>query len=243
MAVPTQLFTSALDLRTFYETSVIRANPDPNETYIIFNQVKDLIEDLYKLKICEAVDTSKTFAVGDTYLSMKALPDDWRSTTKIILTPLSGSGQVPLYPVAFKQRLMYQKAFGKFYLDVKNKQFAITGSTGATMTINHFYQAFTAQMSVTGEANAIISWPTRFWPIIAYAAGSVRNGGFDPDAMAFRMSIAQQQIFDMLMEGLIAWDQDLKLADMDGRAGYADEVLDQGDDDSGQSFGAFLGSL
>lgn len=232
--VPTQLFTTALDLRTFYENSVINEVPDPNETYILFNQVKDMIEDMYKLKIAESVDTSQIANVGDSYLSFKPLPDDYRSSEKLVLTSLSGgTTQLPYYPIAFKEREKYQKIMRKYYIDIKNNRYALCGSVGTSMTINHYYQAYTGQMSFATENDPNpIAWPARFWPILCYGAAAIKQGNFDADAMNFRMSIEQQTVFDTLIVNILSWDHDLKLQDQNWQGGYADQY-DNNDEENG----------
>lgn len=226
--IPTQLFTTAADLRIFYETSVINDTPDPNETYILFNQVKDLVEDMYKLKIAESVDSSQMANVGDSYLTMKNLPSDYRSTEKLVLTAVSGgSQQIPYYPIAFKTREKYQKIMRKYYIYMKGNQFALCGSVSQAMVINHYYQAYTGQMSLATEnLPNPIAWPARFWNILAYGAAAIKQGNFDADAMAFRMSIEQQSVFDTFIVGLLSWDSDLKLQDMNFQGGYADDWSD-----------------
>lgn len=233
MPAPLQLFNTPHDLRTFYETSVIKDTPDPNETYVLFNQTKDLIEDMYSIKINESLDQSQIFSVGDTFLTMHPLPLDWRSTNKITLTPQSGASvpQLPCYEVPFRRREAFQLQMHRYYIDAKNKQFAMCGKASQNMIINHWYQCYNNQMSVdTEDDTGVINWPNRFWPILVYGAASIRNGAFDADAMAFRMSIEQSEVFDNLLQGLINWDQDLKLQDMNGRGGYADDVSDDGEE-------------
>lgn len=230
-AFPIQLFNTAQDLRFFYENSVIGDYPDPNETYVLFNQVKDIIEDMLNLQIALTVDTSQTANVGDTYLSMKPLPLDFRSTEKIVLTsPSGGSLALAYYPIAMRLRDRYQKVFRRYYTDMKNKQFALTGSVGSSMTINHYYKCYTGQMSVGTETlTNPIAWPARFWNILAYGAAAIKQGNFDADAMQFRMSIEQQTMFDTLLVSLQGWDHDLKLQDMNHRGGYADDVAEDSD--------------
>lgn len=226
MPIPTQLFNTAHDLRTFYENSILNGDlPDPNETYILFNQAKDMIEDGYKLKILEGCDTSQIANVGDGYKTFKPLPDDYRSTEKIVLTNASGGTlQIPYYPIPFKFREKYQKVARKYYIDIKNKQFALCGSVSTSLTINHYYQIYTGQMSVDTEDDPDpIAWPARFWPMIAYAAAAIKQGNFDADALQFRMSIEQQQVFDSLLVSFLSWDHDLKLQDMNFQGGYADD--------------------
>lgn len=229
MTPPVQLFNTAADLRIFYETSVIDDTPDPNETYLLFNQVKDLIEDTYTPKFLESVDTSQTANVGDTYLTMKPLPDDYRSTHKIVLTN-SGTVEIPISQVSFRDRAKWQKIMRKFYVDIKNKQFALCGSVSSTMTINHYYQPYTGQFGVYNEnsANPIL-WPARFWALIPYGAAAIKQGNFDADAMTFRMSLEQQSTFDTLLTAFLSFDHDLKLQDINNRLGYADGYGDDFD--------------
>lgn len=232
MTIPTQLFNTAHDLRTFYETSVINDTPDPNETYILFNQVKDMIEDMYGLKISESTDSSQIANVGDGFTTMKSLPSDYRSSIKIVLTGGSTT-QIPYYPIAYRERFKYQKIMRKYYVDIKNNKFALCGSVSQSMVINHMYRCYTGQMSVaTEDVVNPIAWPARFWNIIVYGAAAIKQGNFDADAMAFRMSTEQQSIFDMLIVNLLAWDHDLKLQDMNWQGGYADG-WDNNDDENG----------
>lgn len=212
-----------LDLYTQFDQLVGEDGYDKTHSYQLMTQAKNLIEDELKLKILESVDVSKTANVGDTYLTMKALPVDYRNTIKISV------GALPYISIPFRLREQMANMPRRFYVDQKNKQFALTGKVASSQTINHFYQCTTGEITETIEGNltsTIILWPTRFHPILPYKMAQIYQANIDADFMAFRMSPGQAEQYEAIKDSLIAWDHDIKLQDMNFQGGYADDVAD-----------------
>lgn len=212
-----------LDLYNQFDKLVGEDGYDKTHSYQLMTQAKNLIEEELKLKILESLDVSKTASVGDTYLTMKALPTDYRQTIKISV------GTAPYYPIPFRRREQMANMPRRFYIDQKNKQFALTGKVGSSAVINHFYLCTTAEITQADEStlsSAVISWPSRFHPMIPYKMAQIYQANLDADFMAFRMSPGQAEQYQSFYDALMGWDQDLKLQDMNFQGGYADSVAD-----------------
>jgi len=212
-----------LDLYNQFDALVGNEGYDKTHSYQLMTQVKNLLEVELKMKILECVDTSKVANVGDTYLTMKTLPTDWRQTVKISV------GKLPYYGVPFRRREQLASTPRRYYIDVKNKQYALTGHVASSQTINHWYLCKTPDITEADEqtdSDDLILWPAEFHPILPYKMAEIYQSNIDADAIAFRMSDGQRNQYEALKDALIAWDQDMKLQDMNYQGGYADEYED-----------------
>lgn len=191
---------------------------DVTHTYQLFTQAKNYIETVYKLAILQNVDTTKLATTGDNYLTMKALPTDYRQTLSLYV------GIFPYFPIPFAQRIGYRYIGRRYYIDYKNKQFALTGQVGSSQTIAHTYLTTSADITeATENTDGIILWPDEFQPLIPYQAAQILQGNIDADDVAFRMSAQQEKEYLRLLDALIYWDADLKLNSLGNQLGYAPE--------------------
>lgn len=190
---------------------------DDTTLFILFNKAKNQIERRYKLAICEATDSSQTRGSGDTYLTMKSLPTDWRETTKLYLD------NTPYSPIPFNKRNLYRTMARRFYIDYKNAQFALTGTGGSSGTINHFYIAKTTDFGASNKTVEVITWPSEFHPLVVYEAAGIYQGNIDPDSISRQLSAAQKIVYEDLLDALVGWDADLKLNAQDNRHGFEDD--------------------
>lgn len=214
------IITTVKDLRTRFETK-IRGSHDLDDLYDTMTSARDMIEDELRLASSELLDTSQTANTGDTYLTMKNLPTDWRSTNKMVVDI------IPYYPIPFKQRIGYRFSARHYYVDPRNKQFALTGAVTGAKTINHWYQkqyqAFTAENESATIDLTYLSWPTTYWPLIIYEAQLLFQGAVDGDDVSRVLGQAAAAQYQRLRDGLTAWDAEIKLQGLGGALGYAEQ--------------------
>lgn len=214
------IITTVKDLRTRFETKA-RASHDLDDLYDTLTTARDMIEDEVKLAASEAYDGSQIANPGDDYLTMKNLPSDWRMTNKMVV------GIIPYYPIPFKQRIGYRLAARRYYIDPRNKKFALTGKNGSAQAINHWYQVqytpFTAENESATIDNTYLIWPTTYWPLIIYRAQALFQGAVDGDDVARVIGQAAAAEYQNMKDGLIGWDANQKLQALDGQLGYADQ--------------------
>lgn len=194
--------------------------------YDLMEEAKNQIEDELKLAILKSVDTSQTANVGDTYLTMKSLPTDWRQTLKIVV------GNILFAPVKYTSREAYRNAARRYYLDYKNQKYALCGSIGSSQPINHYYMVTTPIISSSNEDDpTAIVWPDRFKNLLPYKMALVHQTTSQGDVTSYRLGPGASAAYEDLLDAFIAWDHDLKLQDMNGRTGYADDVDDMDESD------------
>lgn len=224
MTAPTNVIETDADLYDFLANDILN-DPEISEDAAarLLSSAKNEIERNEKPEILVDEDTSKTRSVGDTYLSMKALPDNFRQMLALYVGTLAP----PYVQVPFKQRHQYQHAGYRYYIDHKNSQFAICGSAGASETIRQVYLIKTNDITaatILDGATASLTWPAELRELCAWHAAQLISSGTDvgADDLSFRMSAAQRLRYEELLRSFRHWDHDLKLASMDGRTSMED---------------------
>ncbi|OLS16010.1 MAG: hypothetical protein RBG13Loki_0388 [Promethearchaeota archaeon CR_4] len=218
-----------LVLRTQLE-NLIGDTFDVTHTYQLLTQAKNHIETTLKLAVLQAYDSSQTASPGDTYLTLKSLPSDFKSMNKLVLS--NGSTTTTYYPIPMSKREMMQKVARRYYIDYKrmvqgSTALGLCGSIGTAQTIGMHYQASTPALTEVNEGTTgVVLWPDEFQPIIAYQAAKIIQANTDADEINFRMSKEQEAEYQRLLDALIAWDHEIKLSEMGNQRGYADEVMD-----------------
>lgn len=196
---------------------------DVDFEYQLLTQAKNDLENKLRLAILQDMDQTQTANVGDTYQTLKSLPATCRFVTKVMV------GSIQYFPIRYDQLVTHQNVARRFYIDHKKMVqgaacLGLTGKVGSSQAITVFFQASTPALTQANENTVgVILWPDEFQPIIPYHVGRILQGNVDADETNFRMSAGQELEYQNLMDGLIAWDQDLKLAAMNNQGGYADE--------------------
>lgn len=216
-------------LRTQLE-NLIGDSYDVTHSYQLLTQAKNYIETVYKLAILQAYNGSQTANPGDTYLTLKSLPVDFKSMNKLVL--VNGNMSLTYYPIGMNMRESMQKVARRYYIDWKRAvqgqtALGLTGTVATALTIGMHYQVATADLTEAAENTAgIVLWPDEFQPLIVYQAAKIIQANIDADEINFRMSAMQEAEYQRLLDGLIAWDADIKLSQMNGQLGYSEETID-----------------
>lgn len=224
------LFTPKM-LRTQLE-NLIGDTFDVTHTYQLLTQAKNYLETTLKLAILQAYDGSQTANPGDNYLTLKTLPSDFKTMNKLVVGPSGSTSPVQYYPIPMNKRELMQKISRRFYIDWKKMvqgtaSLGLTGSVASASTIGMHYQVKTDDLTEANEnTTGIILWPDEFQPIIPYQVAKIIQANTDADEINFRMSAAQEAEYQRLLDAFIAWDQDIKLSQMNFQGGYSDETID-----------------
>ena len=222
MAIPVRAITTPSELADFYEDLLDDA-PDRDQTYALLSQAKNRINMENQLKVLQVEDTSFVAAIGDTYLNTHALPDKWSKTVYMRIG--TGQSALRLFPTSFEKRTAQQG--NRFFIDLRNKLFGFTGTLGRSGTIYHGYIETTDDFTNANEdtlLTTLLPWPSEFFPIIAYEAAGFFQTGIDTDSISASQGGVNLARAQSLMDAFIGWDHDMKLEDMGGRGGYADDA-------------------
>lgn len=205
---------------------------DETLAYQLLTQAKNKAEMRLKPSFLHDVDSTQTASPGDTYLSYKTLNTNARTMLNLVV------GNTRYYPVPFINREQWKNAARRYYIDWKNRRFALTGNNQAACTIHQFFLSSTPDITVADADSATaVLWPSEFHPLIPFEMAEIFQANIDPDEISFRMSKEQrfqkQEIEDMM----IALDTDNKLAAMNYQGGFADDVEGNWPIDSDQQNG------
>jgi hypothetical protein len=207
------------ELKTAFQTLVDDEDLSDAMLILLFNQAKNDLELEAKPPWLITKDASKSGTTGDTYLTTKALPSDFRAMRKLYY------GTTELRPVPFEKSIRYKDASNMYYIDHGNDVFAQTGSPGKAATYTMYYLKKSADIDdLSSTDNTIITWP-EYQLLIAYQAAKIYQANIDADDLAFRMSAAQEREFEMLRRAFMNYCSELQLSDEDGTMGYADEHI------------------
>jgi len=176
----------------------------------LLNTVKDSVEEDRDWEILKAFDSSQSASPGDTYLTAKTLPSDFRRPMDILYV-----GVDALYkPIPFESKYVYRNRNGFFYIDYANDQFFIIGSPGSAQTINMPY------IKTTDELTLLTSWtfPERFHKLLGFMIAGYYTAGVDADNIYFRMSPEHKMTAQLIRKNLEEWNSRLTLNAMDNSA-------------------------
>lgn len=176
----------------------------------LYNVAKDSVEEDRDWEILKAFDSSQSASPGDTYLTAKDLPSDFRRPMDILYVGID----TVYKPIPFEHKYVYRNRNGFFYIDYANDQFFIIGAPGSTQTINMPY------IKTTDELTLATSWtfPERFHKLLAFIIAGYYTAGVDADDIYARMSPEHKLAAESIMKNLEDWDSRLKLNAMDNSA-------------------------
>lgn len=218
--------------------NIIDDEYDITHTYQLMTQAKNKIELMYKPLILQNVDTSQVANAGDTYLSLKTLPADYRSTVSMMV------GFYMYLQLPFAQRIAFRLMPRRFYVDMRNKKFGLTGQLGASATISHCYVTTSPDFTEANEdTDGICLWPDELQPLLPYEMARIIRADIDPDDVARGAAQADEAEYQKFLDAFIHWDADLKLQAIGGQGGYAPEMARDLDGFDSGSIGMDLGLM
>jgi hypothetical protein len=115
--------------------SLVDDSLDQDTELFLLNDVKNTIEADDEWALLKTCDETKAASVGDTFMTMKDLPDDFGLPSQRGI--YVGTDLVPWLQVAFEDRLRWQSVSHRYYIDMANNQYALCGNVNPGGTI-HF---------------------------------------------------------------------------------------------------------
>lgn len=180
------------------------------------NNAKNKVETEQQLQILKELDTSQTSVVGGTYLTPYNLPATF-------LQPLDHGtiyvGTKRRRQVPYEKRLDYKDSSDYFYINYRTNQFFLCGTVTEAETITFPYLVATTDITDADLTGTTVTWPSRFHSLIPYEMAFMWfaiDQGDKSRSFAPEWLVAYQQ----LKNSLVAWDQALKLAAIDGATPY-----------------------
>jgi hypothetical protein len=192
---------SGSELKTLAET-IYDDTIDEVAFYQLLNVAKDNLEEQRPWEYLKAKDTTKSAGSGDTYLTMKALPADFRTMHKLYV------GTDLYSAVMYEEAILYKDASWLYYLDMANNQFALCGANSGVIT-----QIYIKSTPDIASASSPL-FPARFHPILAFRVVSYIMAGSDSDSSYAKMSPENRLAAITLENSMIKWDANLKLGSM-----------------------------
>ncbi|MDP1570816.1 MAG: hypothetical protein Q8L86_12530 [Vicinamibacterales bacterium] len=192
---------------------------------VLLNSAKNLREDLRPWQFLKKLDSSKVASPGDTWQTSKALPADFRRGYKMFV----GTNN-EYFGLPFEQWIAFKNSARRYVIDLGNDVFYLTSSVGSQQTIYFFYIKTTTDFTVDTLDDDLLVWPDRFHPLLAFTVAAMFQGGTDYDDVSIRMSESNRAAAKVLDDSMVAWDNALKLEEMNHSfAGNGEADMNLGD--------------
>jgi len=180
----------------------------------LLNIVKNKREATRPWVYLEAEDSSNTASTSDTFLTAKTLPTRFlRTVTDDKMVLRSGDNVLEYKQLPFKSRQVEKDTNNRFYIDLKNNQFFLTGIVDQSYTIYFYY--IQGSEDFDDDADEWV-FPARFHELLAYDVAVLEKGGIDYDDINARMAQFNGITAKELEQEMIKWDNELRLAEQEG---------------------------
>lgn len=199
-----------------FETLIDDTHDDVN-TLQLLNNARMIVEHARPWEILKAVDDTQVANAGDTYLTMKTIPSDFRAVRKVIV------GTTPYTGCQFEERILFKDTANRYYIDVGNGQFALTGNRTSSAAIVFVYTKRSPQLVLGGDP-----WifPGDYHNVLPHIMAAIHQGVIDPDEISRAQASGQSGIVNNILSSMFMWDDELKMGAMGDVLGYADQVND-----------------
>jgi len=177
------------------------------------------IETEIRPEIIKKVSTSGATVQGQTYTTAETLPADFFLPTEDGVIYV---GTTPYTPVPFSRYLEYKDAANRYWIDLANTRYYLSGTQGAANTITFPYIYDTTD--ITTSTSPV--WPSRFHSLIPFKMAEMFfaiDGGDKSRSWDDKFA----QFYSNMLKGFRDWDAALKLNAINRQAyteGASDEV-------------------
>lgn len=196
-----------------YFQSIIGDSPDQTTMLNFANQAKDSVEAERNWMFLKGENVSQNFNGGDSYLTPKTLPPDFRQTVDSGI--YVGNDILAYLQLPFEDRRLFQDNVNhRYYIDIANNNFFICGQPPAGI-IYFPYIKQTNQLDLVSN-NPV--WPNRFWPIIAYKM-AILWYAYDQGIKARSWDDRWQLEFESMKAAMVRWDEMLQRSQYSNRVG------------------------
>lgn len=180
---------------------------DETSVYLLMTNAQEILEDERDWYILEKKDTSITRSAGDTYETSNDLPSDFSAPKKVFV------GTEEFDEIAMDDQIDFRNSEGYYWIDYANSKIYFSGTASQSKTVTLFYRK--AQGEITSSTTLV--WPGKRGAYLAYRMAEIYSGGIDGDDINFAMSQKQEDMADMLYQGLVQWDAKIRLKAIGGR--------------------------
>lgn len=206
--------------------AIIDDGIDIDQELFLMNAAKETVETMRDWNFNRGLDQSNSTAVGDNYLSMKDLPDDFMVSRKLYL-----EGDInPWIIIPYEQRDRFKDIYKRYYIDYLNQQFALAGGSNGVKRISHFYARATPDIAL----NTSPVWPASFHKYLPFKMAEMFMSGQEADEINRSMSPANLRQANDLLKNFVAWDSKIKVEEYNAKnlinadlSTYPDVVGDQ----------------
>lgn len=202
--------------------AIVDDTPDSTYEDNLLQQAKMLIEGERDWEILKKIDTTKTWATSDTYLTTKALPTDFFSPRSLYVENYRN----PFIAVPLEHREQYKDISGRYYIDHGNAVYGLCGNTSEARTLTLVYTYMTDDIG----ASTSPVWPAPFHRLLPYYMAGLHQGGTDWDSISARMAPVNTSEAARIRRNMIEWDMRLKMHSMNARSQPTDVVYTGQDD-------------
>lgn len=157
-----------------------------------------------------AVDTSQTVSSGNTFLTAKTLPADfreWYDEAPILLVNSNNMVQA-LLEVPFSQRYPYRQQDGIFCVDYPNSNLYVMGNITQTYTLHQHYIKIPTLISAA-DGNSWV-FPVRFHKILGLMIAEKWKNGIDYDVFSNAQASQQAGQALAILNEMTRWDDRLQ---------------------------------
>jgi hypothetical protein len=217
------------ELKTFCQESLDMDELSDTVFFQLANVAKTKIEEERNWKILETDDNSQTASIGDTFLTTKTLPSNFGNDIGLFVTN-SNNQPIEYAPIPYKERYQYKDASRRYWIDIANETFGLTGKLPSGFTTIHLIYR-----KVSTDIASGTSWvfPSRFHAIIGFLISEMYKGGGDYDEISAREALQNRADASVLYQALIDWDTAIRLKEMnemyDRQGGYGADGLPEAD--------------
>lgn len=189
------------ELKTFAETILGGDTIDEVLFYQLLNIAKTNLEEKRPWQFLKKLNSSATATAGQTYLTTRSLPTDFKLDYKVML-----GADHELTPIPFEDQHLYRNVYGQYFIDVANSAYALTGTIGRTDTIYFYYLRNTDD--ITSSTSPV--FPSRFHPLLGFYIVGYYQNGVDADDIFARMSTENKVAAKTLENSMVQWDVNLQ---------------------------------
>lgn len=169
------------------------------------DHIKNWVEARRKWRMLIKEDSSKSFSSGDTFLTEKALPDDFAIDKEVWIGDANSVAEYT--PIPFERRRVYANSGQNYCIDMANKKMYIHGSVSGSKTIYLYYKYQTDEL----EADTSPVWPTRFHKLIGFLMTEIILAGVDVDKIAIQAALEHSKEGQIVLDAMLEWDDELQL--------------------------------
>jgi hypothetical protein len=200
------------EIKTFVEVGLDAGSINDTAFYQMLNVAKTILEEERDWKILEKDYSSLSASVGDTFLTIKTLPSDFGNAIELFITD---GNNAPTYysPIPYRLRYHYKDASHRYWIDLANSTFGLTGKVSQSQTIHMIYR------HTSSEITSGSSWvfPSRFHALLGLMVSQMYKGGVDYDIVSARQLVQNRVDALALYQSLLLWDDNLRAKEQASR--------------------------